>query len=54
MADELFDFSFMVIEERVHVVLVEQTGTLCLGEDEVRQEKETEPAIERQPGTKVP
>jgi hypothetical protein len=48
-ADDVFDLPLVVCQERVHVILVEQASPLRLGEDEIRQEAETNPAIEWEP-----
>lgn len=47
--DEVIDRSFVLLEERVDVRLVEQAGALRLREDEVEEEAEAEPCVERNP-----
>lgn len=48
-ADELFDLTFVVFEEGVHVGLVEETGALGLREDQVGEKEEADPAVEGEP-----
>lgn len=49
LGDEAFDLTFVLEEEGVDVLLVEHASTLGLGEHEVAQEEQTEPAVEGEP-----
>lgn len=47
--DKLFNLAFVLLEERIDVLQIQQAGALSLGEDEIAEEKETDPAIEGEP-----
>jgi len=47
--DEIVDSEFVFVKERVYMVLVEDFGTLGGGEDEVEEEREADPRVERNP-----
>jgi hypothetical protein len=49
IADEDFDLVLMVGDEGFDVVGVEELGTLGLGEDEVGEGEEADPAVEGEP-----
>jgi hypothetical protein len=48
--DKLFDLPFVVGQEWIDVVLIEQASSLGLGKNEVAEEEESDPAIEGEPG----
>lgn len=47
--DEVVDCEFVGLEEGVDVLSVEDFGALGLGEDEVEEEDEADPGVERDP-----
>jgi hypothetical protein len=49
VAYEVIDFLFVIAEEGMDVVLVDDFGSLDLGKDEVGEEEETDPTVERDP-----
>jgi len=46
---EVIDGEFVVFEKRVDVGLIENAGALALGENEVEEEAEADPGVERDP-----
>jgi hypothetical protein len=50
LGDEGFDFCFVVMEERVDVLDVDELCALRLWEDEVEEDRETNPRVEGDPG----
>ena len=48
-SDEFLDFALMLLKEWVDVFLEEDAGALGLREDKIREEEETDPAIEGEP-----
>ena len=46
---EIVDCELVVVEEGVDMLLVQETSALGLGEDEVEEEKESEPGVEWDP-----
>lgn len=46
---EIVDCKFVVVEEGVDMLLIQDTRALGLGEDEVEEEKESEPSVEWDP-----
>ncbi len=49
VADEGFDLAFMAGDEGVDVVGVEEFGALGLGQDEIGEREQPEPAVEGEP-----
>jgi len=49
IADEVVNLLFVMVEERVDVVMVDDLRALGLGKDEVGEEDETDPAVEWDP-----
>ncbi len=47
--DEIVDVAFVLGEKGVDVGLVEDTGALCLWEDEVGEESEADVSVEWEP-----
>jgi len=47
--DEVVDCELVIAEEGVDVVLVDDSGALGLGEDEVEEETESKPGVEWDP-----
>ena len=47
--DEILDLPFVLRQERVDVLLVQHDCTLGLRKHEIAEEKETDPAVEREP-----
>lgn len=47
--DEFVNFVFMMSEKRVDLLLVEESGALGLGEDEVGEDDEAEVGVEGEP-----
>lgn len=47
--DEAFNLTFVLEQERVDVLLVQHAGSLGLGENEVAEEEQAEPAVEGDP-----
>lgn len=47
--EELLDLPFVPEQERIDVLLVEHASTLGLRENQIAEEKQTEPAVEREP-----
>jgi len=47
--DEVVDLGFVGLKKRVKISLIEDFSALRLGEDEVKEEAEAEPSIERDP-----
>lgn len=47
--DEAFDLAFVLVQERVDILLVQDAGPLGLGENEVAEEEQAEPAVEWEP-----
>lgn len=50
VGDKGFDLGFVLGDEGGDVGLVEEFGALGLGEDEVGEEDEADPAVEGEPG----
>lgn len=48
-SDKFLDFALMLLEEWVDIFLKEDAGALGLGENKIREEAETDPAIEGEP-----
>ena len=46
---KVIDGEFIIVKERMDVLLVDDAGALCLWEDEVQEEEESEPGVERDP-----
>ena len=49
LRDEVVNPRLMVNDVRLQVVEVQKLGSLCLWEDEVQKEQETEPGVEGDP-----
>ena len=49
LANEKIDIMFVLDDEMLNVGVVEELSTLCLGEDEVGEENEADPGVEREP-----
>lgn len=49
VSNEFLDFSLMLLEEWIDVFLEEDAGALGLREDKIREEEETDPAVEGDP-----
>lgn len=49
VADKGFDLAFMVGDEGFDIVGIEEFGALGLGEDEVGEREEADPAVEGEP-----
>ena len=47
--DEVVDCELVVVEKGVDMLLVEDAGALGLWEDEIEEEEESEPCVERNP-----
>ena len=47
--DEILNLAFVLRQERVDVLLVQQDCTLGLRKHEIAEEKETDPAVEGEP-----
>jgi hypothetical protein len=46
---KVIDRTFVILEERVDMGLVEYFGTLCLWEDEIEEKGEADPRVKRYP-----